>query len=61
MTGRWQVNEAVELYRKLGYEVRVEPVTREELGDECDDCALALALYVVVYTRKKQEGTKKDS
>lgn len=45
--------EAVELYESLGYEVRVEPVPEEEWARECEGCALAPALFRVIYTRRR--------
>ena len=45
--------EAVELYRSLGHEVRLEPVRSEELEGFCRECALALGLFRVVYTRRR--------
>ena len=49
-----RAEEAVELYESLGYEVRAEPVRREEMGEDCDDCQLLAALqFQTIYTRKK--------
>lgn len=45
--------EAVELYRSLGHEVRLEPVRSEELERHCRGCVLALELFRVVYTRRR--------
>jgi hypothetical protein len=46
--------EAVELYRQLGYEVRVEPVLPEELQDDCQHCWTVVSFYFkTIYTRKK--------
>lgn len=44
--------EAEELYRRLGFEVRLEPPTDEDLREECGDCHEALQQYRVVYTRR---------
>jgi len=41
-----------ELYESLGLEVRLEPLTDEELAEECAGCTLALALFRVLYTRR---------
>ncbi len=50
-----RAREAMDLYRELGYEVRVEPVEPEELGSECEDCRLfSLLGWRTIYTRKKQ-------
>jgi hypothetical protein len=49
-----RAEEAMELYTKLGYEVRAEPVLSEELGDECEDCQLVAAFkFKTIYTRKQ--------
>ncbi|MDP7644794.1 MAG: hypothetical protein QGG60_08855 [Anaerolineales bacterium] len=54
-----QVREAVELYEGLGYETRAEPVSAEELGDDCEECFLIVALkFKTVYTRKGNAETK---
>lgn len=47
-----RLGEAVELYRALGLEVRLEPVPEEALADECAGCAIATALFRVIYTRR---------
>jgi len=47
--------EAVELYAKLGYEVRVESLRPEEITDECEGChSLAALEFKTIYTRKKK-------
>lgn len=33
-----RLSEAVEMYESLGFEVHLEPVTLEELGEECGEC-----------------------
>jgi hypothetical protein len=49
-----RAREAVELYEKLGYEVRAEPVRPEELDDDCDDCRTVVAFhFLAIYTRRK--------
>jgi hypothetical protein len=49
-----RTNEAMELYRQLGYEVRAEPVRPEELHDDCLDCRTVVAFHFqTIYTRKK--------
>ncbi len=54
-----RAEEAMELYEKLGYEVRAEPVRVEEVGEECDDCQLLIALqFKTIYTRKKSHGER---
>ena len=46
-----RLQEAVQLYQSLGYQVLLEPQLPEELDDECKGCALALGLYRVIFTR----------
>jgi hypothetical protein len=50
-----RLQEFVELYKSLGFEVWLEPQPIEELREECGDCFLALKLFRVVYTRVKRE------
>lgn len=48
-----RLNEYVELYTSLGFEVRTETVQPEEIGPECTDCRLIICRqFVTVYTRK---------
>lgn len=49
-----RLQEMVELYKSLGYEVWLEPQAPEEFRDECEDCTLALRFFRVVYTRKQK-------
>jgi len=48
-----RLKEAVELYESMGYEVHLEPLTPEELMAECEGCRLAVALFRVIYTRRR--------
>jgi len=51
-----RAKEAMELYEKLGYEVRGEPVRPEELDDDCVDCRTVVAFhFLAIYTRKKSD------
>lgn len=51
-----RVEEAIELYEQLGFEVVADPIRGEEFGDECDDCQLvALLGFRTIYTRKKRD------
>ena len=48
--------EAVELYGRLGFEVRAEAVRAEEAGAECEDCTSLMTVeFKTIYTRKKAE------
>lgn len=51
-----RAQEAVDLYRKLGFEARAEPVKHVELGEECGDCAVVTAFrFKTVYTRRPKD------
>lgn len=47
------LTEMVELYSDLGYEVCLEPLDDEDLGDSCAGCRVALSLFRIIYTRTK--------
>ncbi len=44
--------EMVEVYGDLGLEVRLEALHEEDLDEKCAGCALAMALFRIVYTRR---------
>jgi hypothetical protein len=47
-----RAEEAMELYRQLGYEVCADPVTAGDLAPGCDACELATLLrFATIYTR----------
>lgn len=49
-----RAREAIELYEKLGFEVRTEPVRPNELEEGCEDCRTVVAFhFLTIYTRKK--------
>jgi len=49
-----RAREVMELYSRLGYEVRAEPVRAEELHDDCQDCQSVVAIHFrTIYTRQK--------
>lgn len=48
-----RLQEVIDLYQSLGFEVWLEPQSVEEFGEECGGCTLALRLFRVVYTRRK--------
>lgn len=52
-----RLNEMVELYESLGFEVWLEPQDLSEFADECEDCTLALIFFRVVYTRPRKDST----
>ena len=44
--------EYLELYALLGFEVCADPVRREQVADQCDDCRIALLMeFRTIYTR----------
>jgi len=50
-----RAQEAMELYALLGYEVCADPVSPEELGEDCGDCRLLAALqFKIIYTRRRR-------
>lgn len=52
-----RVKEYMDAYSSMGFEVRVEPVRREEVGPECGDCSLILSrLFATLYTRRPASG-----
>ena len=53
--GEPRLSEIVELYKSLGYEVRLEPVKLDELDEECRKCyELERDKVKTVYVRKKE-------
>lgn len=47
-----QLESVADLYRQLGFEVRLERITRDELESYCSDCSLALHLFRAIYVRR---------
>ncbi len=51
-----QVDEVVELYSSLGFEVKVQQLGPTDFDSGCTSCALsACTSYVLVYTRRTLE------
>ncbi len=49
-----RVQEVVELYSQLGYEVRAEPVHASEIHEDCTDCHSAIvSRFKTIYTRRR--------
>jgi hypothetical protein len=47
-----RLSELVELYEELGFEVKLQPMSPEELGDQCSECMLKDSdHYRTIYTR----------
>lgn len=54
VTDETRAAEAVELYEQLGFEAVADPVSANEVGEQCDDCRLlAMLRFRTVYTRPK--------
>lgn len=51
-----RAKEATDLYQRLGFEVRTEPVHPAEFGDECGGCHSVALQFQTVYTRKRPSG-----
>jgi hypothetical protein len=50
-----RAQEAMELYARLGYEVSADPVSPEEVGEDCGHCQLlAASQFKVIYTRRRR-------
>ena len=50
---RARAEEAVALYREMGFEVATDPVKPADLDPGCADCALIAAMgFQMVYTRR---------
>jgi hypothetical protein len=48
-----RAQEAADVYRQAGFEVRVEAAIPDDLRDECESCWLVTNRYFrVVYTRR---------
>ncbi len=47
-----RLSEAVEMYKELGFEVRVEPVDLECMDEDCKECFVGEDCKVI-YTRKR--------
>lgn len=52
-----RLNEMIQLYRELGFEVWLEPQAADEFQGECENCTLAIMLFRVIYTRPRGERT----
>ena len=48
-----RVEEMVDLYRELGFEVVADPILPQQLSGDCGDCQLLMQLqFKMIYTRK---------
>lgn len=54
VTDEPRLSEAVELYQSLGYEVRLEQASFEEVNQMCKNCLdVDCAKYKIIYIRRK--------
>ena len=54
MADAQRLDEYIQLYQSLGYEVRTEIVRPDEIGAECGDCRLFICRqFVTLYTRRR--------
>jgi hypothetical protein len=52
-----RAEEAMALYREMGYEVVADPLRREDTRAECEGCQLiALLQFRMIYTRRPPAG-----
>jgi len=59
VTDEPRLSEAVELYRSLGYEVRLEQASFDEVNQMCVNCLWTdCARYKIIYTRPKARQRK---
>lgn len=50
-----RVQEAVDLYSEVGFEVRTVPVEPAQLSEECEGCQLVAALHFqTIYIRQRR-------
>ncbi|MFX0113328.1 MAG: hypothetical protein ACFFB3_02150 [Candidatus Hodarchaeota archaeon] len=50
-----RLSEAVELYKSLGFEVKLEPAQPGDLGANCSVCYSDICdKFTMIYTRKKE-------
>ncbi len=52
MAGPDRLQECVEIYESMGFEVKVQPLTVDDFASECRQCAAACDGCVMVYTRR---------
>ena len=55
-----RLSEAVELYKSIGYEVKLKPAVFDQISEECGKCLLHKDCdkYKTIYTRPKKKGHK---
>jgi hypothetical protein len=60
VTDEPRLSEVVELYKSIGYEVRLEPAVFDQISEECRKCLpyKDCDKYKTIYTRPKKKGRK---
>lgn len=54
-TSEPKLAEFIKMYQEMGFEVHEEPLTREELGQDCGSCfVLAADIFRTIYTRPRR-------
>jgi hypothetical protein len=53
VAGPPRLQELVDMYRQAGFEVRLEPVSADDLAPQCADCSMAHASSHMIYTRQQ--------
>ena len=57
-----RLSEAVEMYKLLGFEAHLEPVTSDESSEECAACFEVMCdRYKTIYTRPAEGGDSEES
>lgn len=57
-----RLSELVETYEELGFEVKLLPISPEELGDQCSECMLKEPdRFRTIYTRRALPDSVTDS
>ena len=57
-----RARESIDLYTSMGHEVKVQRLTRDDLGPICGRCApVGCESCVLIYTRKKEHVCGRDT
>lgn len=59
ITDEYRVKEFVEIYKMLGYDVKIENLKPDEFQDECNECMKeAPERFKVIYTRRAGQAAE---
>lgn len=54
MVGPDRIDESIEIYTSMGFEVKAQPLCAEDFAAQCKECgSVVCRSYVMIYTRKK--------